>query len=295
MSMTQDDYSKQLFKNLIKSCKEALNYNATIIPRTKTSHSKKRRPLSQPSIDPSTSLTPPFSSFPPKPRANSKQQRRKPQVTLVGPALIRKRIERYPKREWKFPHDGLTIRQREEKRRKMLYRIPTGETEFFDFKEEAAKTSRRNQELGYYNEILRNYKKIKNLMDYENELKNQADLIETEEKRILLMHKNPKLARKKFAKKQLLENIDLKKRAKKEVMHKFKSIKKKYNSSQNKNQKYIFKKMQEEMDLTLNYKVIKAKLEAKCRRDGMRELAKTKEIVKQKLIQEMKDQRATTR
>ena len=46
--------------------------------------------------------------------------------------------------------------------------------------------------------------------------------------------------------------------------------------------------MQKEMDLTLNYKVIKAKIEAKWRRDGLRELAKTREIVKAKLIQEMK-------
>lgn len=64
----------------------------------------------------------------------------------------------------------------------MLYQLPPNGGEFFDKKEEKAKTHRRNEEMGYYQEIHKNYKKIKNLMDYENELKNQKDLIETEEK-----------------------------------------------------------------------------------------------------------------
>lgn len=47
-------------------------------------------------------------------------------------------------------------------------------------------------------------------MDYENEVKNQQGQLELEEKKILLMHKNPKLARKKFGKLENLQDQQIK-------------------------------------------------------------------------------------
>lgn len=128
-------------------------------------------------------------------------------------------------------------------------------------------------------------------MDYENEVKNQQGQLEIEEKKILLMHKNPKLARKKFGRMDYVEERQIRKRAKREALLKFRTIERKYRTIDNKNMKYIHKKMLSEMDMRLDYKVIKAKLEAKMRREEMREIVKTRELVKQRLIKEMKAQR----
>lgn len=59
----------------------------------------------------------------------------------------------------------------------------------------------------------------------------------------------------------------------------------------NQNTKYKHRKMLSELDMRLNYKVIKAKLDAKMRREENREIGKTREMVKQMLIKEMKEQR----
>lgn len=61
------------------------------------------------------------------------------------------------------------------------------------------------------------------------------------------------------------------------------------NKNSAKNLKYKHKKMMSEMDLRLNYKVIKATLEAKLRREQMRELSKTRENIKHKMAQAYKE------
>jgi len=63
--------------------------------------------------------------------------------------------------------------------------------------------------------------------------------------------------------KERLEILEINKQAARDVKAKFQGIRRKYKTTDNKNMKYIFNKMIDEMDLTLNYKVIKAKLEAK--------------------------------
>mmetsp|Transcript_25157 Transcript_25157/g.22294 ORF Transcript_25157/g.22294 Transcript_25157/m.22294 type:complete len:90 (-) Transcript_25157:380-649(-) len=89
-------------------------------------------------------------------------------------------MEKYPRREWKWPHSKLTKRQREEHRRKMLYKLPPGNK--LDRQMESSKSAKLNLELDHYNDIFKVITKIKNLMDYENEAKNQKDKLETEEK-----------------------------------------------------------------------------------------------------------------
>ena len=128
-------------------------------------------------------------------------------------------------------------------------------------------------------------------MDYENEVKNQQNSLATEEKRILLMHKNPKLARKLFDKDDELKNIELKKNAKRQALQKISAVENKYKTIESKNIKYKHRRMLSELDMRQDYKLIKIKLEAKMRREEMREILKTREVVKQKLIKERKELR----
>lgn len=128
-------------------------------------------------------------------------------------------------------------------------------------------------------------------MDYENEVKNQKTSLASEEKRILLMHKNPKLARKLFDKDEELKNIELKKNAKRQAINRINAVEKKYKDMGGKNIKYKHRRMLSELDMRQDYKLIKIKLEAKMRREEMREIIKTREVVKQKLIKERKEMR----
>jgi len=132
-------------------------------------------------------------------------------------------------------------------------------------------------------------------MDYENDVKNQQDQLDIEEKRIILMNKNPKLARKKYGKMGKISERNLMKTVRKDTLRKFRAIENRYQTADHTNIKYIHKQMLSEMDLKLNYKLIKTKLEAKLRRDETREILKTREAVKKKLIQEMKAQRLRSR
>ena len=104
------------------------------------------------------------------------------------------------------------------------------------------------------------------------------------------MHKNPKLARKLFDKDEELKNIELMKNAKRQALNKIKSIEK-YKTMGGENIKYKHRKMLSELDMRQDYKLIKIKLEAKMRREEMREIIKTREVVKQKLIKERKEMR----
>jgi hypothetical protein len=87
---------------------------------------------------------------------------------------------------------------------------------------------------------------------------------------------------------EIAQGIEMNQKAASECIKKFRDVESKYASMDHRNQKYVYKKMGEEMDLALNYKLIKAKIEAKIRRDEIREIFKTRVMIKQRLVREMK-------
>lgn len=139
-------------------------------------------------------------------------------------------IEKFPVRKIKHSSDNLTKRQREEKRRKELYSLPNSENAILDRRIDSMKTVKINKEMSLYEDILKKYIKIKNLMDYENEVKNQQNKLELEERRILLMHKNPKLARRLFDKKEELKEIEMRKTARRQAIQKISYVEAKYST-----------------------------------------------------------------